>query len=144
MFEKLDERILDSDFTVVTHYTDELMWYTSEEVYESDWERVEKYITTSNDLDKVRGIGFYPKTSTVKLSLNYNIKAPIRDVDKRLLHHRAFVRPPIDLLKVLYRHLPEEVYEFILNCRDKYDVKELSYDAGTWLMSIVLGDRKID
>lgn len=143
MFEKLEERI-PKEFTVVTHYTDELMWYESEQVDESDWERIDRYLTTSADLDKLRGVGFYPKTNTVKLSFNYNMKAPIRDVDKRLLHHRAFIKPPIDLLKVLYKYVPAEVHEFILNCRDKYSVKELPYDAGTWLMSIVLGARESD
>lgn len=143
MFERLEEKI-PTDLTVVIHYTDELMWYETEEVHTADWERIDKYLTTSIDLNQLRGVGFYPNTTTVKLSFSYNMKAPIRDVDKRLHHHRAFVRPPIDLLKVLYKHMPDEVREFIFHCRDKYNVKELPFDAGTWLMSIVLGARETD
>lgn len=137
MFDRLEDRI-PNKFQIITHYTKERLWYDSEEVYANDVERVVDYIVKSDQLDKLRQVGFYPHTNTVKLAFNYHMKKP-RAYDVRLFHTRAFVKPPIGLLKLLYKHAKAEVHEFILNCTDKYNVKELPYDDGTWLMSIVLG-----
>lgn len=145
MFEKLSDRITDKLFTTIDHGIDDhgALWYDSEEVKIADLERVEQYITTSSQLDELCGVGFYPNMTAIKLSFKYKMKE-VRPVDKGLFHRRVFINPPLDLLKVLYRHIPSDVYDFIIKCRNKYNIKELSFDDATWLMTTVLGSRKLD
>lgn len=131
-----------NNFETRTSYSNK-WWYETEEVYSNDFERVINYLLDCREIGKISSIGFYPHLNVLRLSFLYNIKEP-RPADISLRHARAFVCPPISLLKLLYEYAPAHVKDFIIRISKKYDVNELSNDDATWLMSIILGSCKLD
>lgn len=146
MFENIGNKIIDNKFNVVINYTDEVVWREEDEVYQKDWARVEDYITNNPDLSRLSTIGFYPKHTAIRLSYYYNLKLEQDPnhpgmMSAKIWHDRVFIKPPIDLLKTIYRYTPNDVVDFVKYCYKNYAISELSFMDATWIMAIILGKR---